>query len=290
MRTTRERLDLTPESRSRLGRHYASTTEVLDRLKSAKCTVKSEATREATGGARHGAQWFGGVATFGEAMELAGIGIDPVVTTFAVEDARVGHGHAPAIIYDVAGGSVDVGRLVTGMPDCMTRRVRKPSPLMVSILAGCSGNCHISAEKLRQRGLNLLSAIRSIEEAGARVQLDVAFTTAAWGSDDYCHETIRVKDFAGFADPQEVAFWVGHPAAYRHLGFGLWRRDIPADAFGPYLGGLGHSQDAKRSDIEAYDLYLPVIGDGGAVETAEQLAAEAIAAARDRAGLTGGAK
>ena len=285
MRHTQSRLDPTPETFKRWGKHYPSTLEVLERLK-APCVTPQAAAKERSrseqslGRGIYGREWYGG-ASRPEALVLAKTGIDPKVTTFAVNDARVGHGHKATTVHDVIGGAVDVGAALAGAPDCFLRRAKRPNPLMVSVLVSCSCNCHIPGDVLRERGLRLLSAIRSIEEAGARVQLDVSFCTA--GSDGtYCWEVIRVKEFAGFADPQEVAFWIGHPGAYRHLGFGLWSRDIHEGFDGTYLWGLGHAQDPPTNELAAWDLYLPTLRNPGDLETAETLAEEALAAARER--------
>jgi hypothetical protein len=291
MRHTLGRLECVPEGHKRWGKHYMSTLDVLDRL-DAPCATEAGAARERqrdrnsiTDRGVYGRLWYGN-ASRAEALKLARTGIDPKVTTFAVADARVGHGHKSTVVHDVMGGGVDIGAALSGAPDCFLRRAKRPNPLMVSVLVSCSCNCHIPGDTLRERGLRLLSAIRSIEEAGARVQLDVSFCTR--GHDGtYCWDVIRVKDFAGFADPQEVAFWIGHPGAYRHLGFGLWSRDILEGFDGAYLHGLGHAEDPPKSELAAWDLYLPTLRSASELETAERLATEALDAARDRTNMGG---
>jgi hypothetical protein len=288
MRHTQGRLEPTPNEHKRWGKHYMSTLAALERLQ-APCATERGAARESyrdeqskkPGRGEFGRAWYGN-ASRDETLVLAKTGIDPKVTTFAVNDARVGHGHRATNVHDVVGGSLDVGVLMAGAPEHFVRRTKRPSPLMVSILVSCSCNCNIPGPTLRERGLRLLTAIRSIEEAGARVQLDVSFCSAGYNG-TYCWEVIRVKDFGGFADPQEVAFWIGHPGAYRHLGFGLWSRDILEEFDEVYLHGLGHAQDPPTEQLAAWDLYLPTLRHAGELETAETLAEEALAAARDRA-------
>lgn len=225
---------------------------------------------------------WAGAPSLAAAVKLAETGLDATVATFGIDDALVGRGNALRVTHDVAGGSVDVGRYLQGVPDSMMRTVQRPSPLMVRIGVGAGVNSNISAPYLYARGLRVLTAIRSIEETGARVSLDVSYFTT--GNAHTCHVCIRVKGFGDVIDPQTVAHWLVQPSAYRWVGFMLWRRLMGTDAIYADFGNdmLGHGRDVHDADTR-WDVYLPIPRHEGQDEQdAQVLAREVLKAARSR--------
>lgn len=79
---------------------------------------------------------------------------------------------------DVAGGAVIVPALVAGEPACMwTLRRRKVRSRTVALCVDAAMCCHRTPEEYREAGRAVTDAVISLERAGYRVRLDVAYTS-----------------------------------------------------------------------------------------------------------------
>lgn len=79
---------------------------------------------------------------------------------------------------DVAGGAVIVPALVAGEPACMwTLRRRKVRSRTVALCVDTGMVCSRTPEQYREAGRAVTDAVISLERAGYRVRLDVAYTS-----------------------------------------------------------------------------------------------------------------
>lgn len=79
---------------------------------------------------------------------------------------------------DVAGGAVIVPALTAGEPACMwTLRRRKVRSRTLGLCVDTGMLCNRTAEEYREAGQAVMDAIASLERAGYRIRLDVAYTS-----------------------------------------------------------------------------------------------------------------
>lgn len=127
--------------------------------------------------------------------------------------------------YDVAGHFPDVPRFTAGMPDHMVsrgKRIGQP-PVVHIVFDGCA-SFMVHANDLRNFGLAIAAMVDKLEAQNNRVELDVVFSTLAKG----VHMTVgwKVKQARDHMDLSAVAFSLGHPAAFRRIGFAMFERCV----------------------------------------------------------------
>lgn len=165
--------------------------------------------------------------------------------------------HAP-LRYDVAGFEPDVGRFAAGEPAHMRRRgTRVAHETVVHIVVNGVASAFVGADEYENFGLALAACIDRIEASGRRVELDMLFSaelreghvsTVGW----------KVKRAQDHSDPAALAFSVGHPAAFRRLGFGLYEH-APREY---ELTNYGIPARAKKQALEMLGMPDAIVMEG----------------------------
>lgn len=141
--------------------------------------------------------------------------------------------------HDVAGWFPSVPRYVAGLPDHMvTRGKRVGSPPVVHLVLDMRISAAVNAQEQANFGLAMAAMVDKLEASGRRVELDVVFSSSA---NNY-KWTVgwKVKSARDHLDLSAVAFSLGHPAAFRRIGFALYertRREAQSSVYG-YGGTL----------------------------------------------------
>lgn len=128
--------------------------------------------------------------------------------------------------YSVAGGSVNIGRYLSGMPDCM-RHMRTsnhhalPSRVQKIMIIGNSSYC-ASADEILKHGYKIYQIIEALEMANLQTDITLAYSAKNYHTEqisDYCfYETyIKIKKAEDVLYPEKILFCVAHPAMYRRL-------------------------------------------------------------------------
>ena len=128
--------------------------------------------------------------------------------------------------YDIAGGAVNIGRYLSGVPDCMRcmhvsnehslpARVQK-----IFIIA----NTHkdITANQILYHGYKIYQMIEALEMANIQTDITLAFSTNKEimhsEQDYYFYETyIKIKKPEDVMYPEKMLFCVAHPSMLRRL-------------------------------------------------------------------------
>ena len=128
--------------------------------------------------------------------------------------------------YSVAGGSVNIGRYLAGMPDCM-RHMRMinnhalPSRVQkIIIISNSSGR--VLADEILKYGYKIYQIIEALEMANIQTDITLAFAAKNYNTEqisDYCfYETyIKIKKAEDVLCPEKILFCVAHPAMFRRL-------------------------------------------------------------------------
>ena len=128
--------------------------------------------------------------------------------------------------YSVAGGSVNIGRYLAGMPDCM-RHMRMinnhalPSRVQkIIIISNSSGR--VLADDILKYGYKIYQIIEALEMANIQTDITLAYSAKNYNTEqisDYCfYETyIKIKKAEDVLCPEKILFCVAHPAMFRRL-------------------------------------------------------------------------
>ena len=172
-----------------------------------------------------------------EGMEMIDKALHAIIPA-AGREARWGYGYT--------GGSVNVGRYLTGHPKSMRNRHKKQSGsapvlhLIVNVVASCA----INGKQMANYGAAITGLIDRLETTGKRVHLDVVMIIKA-ENDIRLSLGWNVKRASEHVDMSQIAFAIAHPACFRRIGFAMMERCHKDSQNGWY----GYSGDAKPCDV-----------------------------------------
>ena len=129
--------------------------------------------------------------------------------------------------FDVAGEFVDVGRFLSGEPECFGSESQDYGNTVrpvVKIVANLAASGSVSTKSLYVRGAAIVAAIDILESLGRRVEVWIAHgsTKSRRGGQSNVHEThVLVKKADQPLDVDRLAFAVAHPSTLRRLCFSI---------------------------------------------------------------------
>lgn len=175
-----------------------------------------------TSGRKKGDAGWTGTATFDEAIELATTGWSEARAEFEgiaseVKD-RIGQvmdlSFEPT--FDVTGVCVDVGRMMSGEPECMVMPTLTPVPKttsMVSIMIETCVSCSVEAKTYIKRGATILALLDVIRQLNIPAEV--------WLSCDNGNTVhlAPIVEPGQHIDIDSLAFAIAHPSSLRRIGF-----------------------------------------------------------------------
>ena len=189
-----------------------------------------------------------GVWSFQQAMDLARYGwqdgLEKVKElrkiNFPIKDS-LSQNYEIETRYNVAGGAVNIGRYLSGMPDCMRHMHIQsghslPSRVQKILIIG-DFHKGISTEQVIKHGYNVYQIVQALEMTNIQTEITMAFQTCkedAWKKtedgdfkpDFEFYETyIKIKDSMDTIYPEKLLFCVAHPSMFRRLVFSEWERN-----------------------------------------------------------------
>lgn len=201
-----------------------------------------------------GPSWSHNVNNVREAKELGREGwqegVDQIDT--ALHAIIPAAGHEPRWGWGVTGGSVSIGRYLTGHPKTMRNRRKKQmgAAPVLHIVLNVVASCAINAQQMTNYGAAITGLIDRLENTGKRVHLDIVMVTAA-GAGQKIRLSVgwNIKKASEHVDLAQVAFAIAHPACFRRIGFAMMER-CSKDAYSP---GYGMCADAKPCDVPDWE-------------------------------------
>lgn len=151
-------------------------------------------------------------------------------------------------MHDVGGDFPDVGRFLSGMPDCMVRRGRQigVKPVIHMVIHPMTYSS-VTAYEFLTMGTAMALVIDQLEASGRRVELDVAFLRLLphkWSLEGW--KLKRADDHLDFG---ALAFSLAHPASSRRIAFGLRERTTLSQQD----DGYGSAQEIKPDHLKLID-------------------------------------
>lgn len=167
---------------------------------------------------------FTGNVTYSEAVTLANTGwpdapkLGDLAEVIAPSETRPSF----EMQHAVTGAFVDVARFVEGHPENMLEFCDEPAPRNITLAVQIGKHSEVSARSMELAGAVAVAVTDTLARSGYRVEIigtsgsrNKAFTMSTL-------MTFPIKRASEPLDLNQLAFWLCHPAAYRHLVFG-WR-------------------------------------------------------------------
>jgi hypothetical protein len=127
---------------------------------------------------------------------------------------------AEQFAWDVVGDAVDVGKYLTGEPECWVAKQddgESISSRIVSIRLNSCVSGALQADAIVARGVAVLVAVDLLESCGRRCEVIVSQSTTT--HDIQADANIVVKRASEPVDLDRLAYAVAHPGFFRRLGF-----------------------------------------------------------------------
>lgn len=134
-------------------------------------------------------------------------------------------GRAKTPVYDVFGERPEIGRFLSGVPDCMSRRVIRESSKrpIVDIVINASYSSNVSANTIMNYGAAIAIVIDELEDQGFSVGLHVGAANAYGAGDGNTYGAlIEVKRSGERMDIDRLIFFTANPAFLRRFIFAYW--------------------------------------------------------------------
>jgi hypothetical protein len=127
---------------------------------------------------------------------------------------------AKQFAWDVTGDFVDVGKYLTGEPECFGAEADDGEQISSRVVSIRLNNCVSGAlqpDAIVARGVAVLVAVDLLESCGRRCEVIVSQSTET--SDIKADANIVVKRASEPVDLDRLAYSVAHPGFFRRLGF-----------------------------------------------------------------------
>ena len=130
---------------------------------------------------------------------------------------------APVSTLSLSGDEVDVGLHLTGEPECMLDWQIEETPSfgkVVKLVVSLVGNCGISSDALRRRGMFACLLVDMLEACGLRCEVWAVVKCCSDDDDRIRFLTeVCVKQSDEPVELDRLAFMLGHPSVFRRFGF-----------------------------------------------------------------------
>lgn len=215
---------------------------------------------------REGRSDWAGSESFGQAVDMLRGGWNE--HRDAVEQAMAAVMDDPAIEemisrrfawqYDYAGGMADIGRFVTGEPECMLAPVmtesRQPDAVVRIVITG-GAPANVDTETIVQRGIVVAALVDVLQKLGRGVEVWwAAVNTPGGGSSSRARraDLVKVKSTDEPLDVDDLLFVTASPAMLRRFGFALREMETTANRNKWQIteyGNYGQSADMTRDEL-----------------------------------------
>lgn len=171
------------------------------------------------GWSRDQATWYGS-RDMAEALDLARNGWRKGVENAArvVDMINVDHALQKRRKHAIAGGSVNVGRLLTGNPAHMRKRPKLPGKRVITLFVENTASSSINVECLIIRAAICAAIADVLEQQGYSCEI-VACTMQFWSTSPYAQTAVTVKQSGEKLNLEDVTFALGHPSFLRRFNF-----------------------------------------------------------------------
>lgn len=120
--------------------------------------------------------------------------------------------------FDVSGSDVDMGRYMSGEPECMIEYQIVQSYKYVNIVIGAADTSGMGTKRMLRRMIAITSIIDRLQNDNYRVKLSVATTNIDFGGGHHNITVVKIKDYDEPTSIVRLAA-IAHPSYHRRLTF-----------------------------------------------------------------------
>lgn len=224
---------------------------------------------------KSGSQEFTGTASLDEAVTLAQYGyteVRPQVERLMeIMEERLAErfGNRFVTEYAVSGGSVDMGKFVTGEPECMLDWAQEPAASMgrvVKVVIAGSVSWQIDKQWIMSRGTAVLALVDTLHKLGVGVELWWESTVNGKTTPDGANKfttAVKLHDSAEPMDIDNLMFALAHPSMLRRMMFSVKEQSRYRKEIGAYDGqGYGTSTDMGMVRVDQFDVRIERLENG----------------------------
>lgn len=213
--------------------------------------------------------WRGRYSTFQEAERAATNGSLDIAAKIMPRDISLEQSTAlNTQVYDYAGDNVDVGRYLSGEPECMSSLRRKGKPI-VRLLVNIAASANVDARVLEERGRALLDIVTGLEANGYSTDI-VIFNRVSRGAggdkgQGYpIYWAVKIKDSKEYFNILTMSYWLVCPSVLRRMYFAQAER-WPTEVQDVAGWGYGRPADIEQADLEKLSntIHFPRVEHGG---------------------------
>lgn len=207
----------------------------------------------------NGNEPFHGSASMSEALDLARNGWQEGLTAalevmerLALDNPRVKR-RKPAL----AGGAVNVGRMLSGDPAHMICRPKQPGRKTVTFFVEAGCNAYISTESIIIRAAIIGAIVDMMENVGYSCSI-VALDTSVHGRTAIYQIAVQLKECGERLNLADLMFTLGHPSFLRRMSFAA---QCSTDVTRESWRGLGSASNAFDDEHPTgrSEFYVPVL-------------------------------
>lgn len=246
---------------------YDSLAECLDYAGSNASPKSSDKFR--------GSDWAGKTETLREAVTLGHQGYDEirpqVEEMFTQLESQLASRIESAFQtrYDFTGSVVDIGKFLTGEPECMIDFVPEPSSRMgrvVKIIVNGSASSRISPDDIIRRGVTVCALVDAVHKLGMGVEVYAEFPTNDTGVNDRkgkVHTSlVKLHDSQQMLDINNLMFALCHPSMLRRIQFSCLEMTEWEPAKRLVQGGYGYPAALECADRVGADVRCELLQSG----------------------------
>ena len=199
---------------------FDSFGEFIDRAKANKAPLSSNKEEKNN---------WSGTKSLAKACELAHVGwtkVRPQVDTILNDlESRIAMtiGDRFVTTFRVTGCTVDMGRFMSGEPECMQDFSLEPEAGMgkvVKVLVSGVTSANVSPDHIMSRGCAVLALVDTLHKLGVGIEL--WWESTIEGSDSKTHAvSVKLHDSSEMLDINGVMFALAHPSMLRRLQFSV---------------------------------------------------------------------
>ena len=175
--------------------------------------------------------------------------------------------------HSTSGAFVDMGRFVTGEPECMVSFVAEPQARMgrvVKVVMNAVVSGSINADLIKKRGIAVLALIDTIHKLGVGIEL--WWEESLMGGRQEFSTLIKLHSSEEPMDINSLMFALAHPDMLRRLQFSVQEQHKDSKEQGAYHGGgYGSPRDLMSVKNCDYDVVIEKLQNGDQTIIADTL-------------------
>lgn len=168
-----------------------------------------------------------------------------------------------SIRFDYSGDSVDMGRYMSGDPECMMDYVTEPQARMgrvIKVMVNVANSARITPKQIMDRGVVVVALLDVLNKLGVGVELwtEMAIADYSVDSGKRFSQLVKIHDSSEMLDVDSTMFAIAHPSMLRRIGFGSIEQGIRKDLSN---GCYGYPSKMICNDIVNADIMIEKLQD-----------------------------